>query len=304
MPWFICLMLGLIVFVATMRAGFSRRFGLMSAGMAGMMVLAACGVFFWPGRSHAEKMVTQLALPLGAVWLGLLMACAWAVWRRQWSTSLLVGLCWLLLSVAGHSALGGRLVESLEEPYLAIEPLAEGKFDVVCLLGGGTWLDRNGKVKLADSGDRVVVAAELFRNGQCQRIYCTGDDSRHAPNWPTVAEMSAEALQSMGVPRDAILLGGGTNTKTEMVTIREEADRRGWRRIGVVTSAWHMGRAERLAEDASLSIVPLPADFHTGADADLPWPENVQRFSIIPKAEVLATTHHMLKEHLARIVNR
>lgn len=304
MPWFFCLLLGLFALATTLRAGFTRRFGVISAGLAGVILLGVAGIYLWPGQSYAEKMVTQLALPLGAVWLGLLMTFAWAAWRRQWGSALLVGGCWLMLSAAGHGAVAGWLVKSLEEPFLAIEPLEQGDFDVVCLLGGGTWLDRNGKAKLADSGDRVVVAAALFRNGQCSRIYCTGNDLQPAPNWPTVAEMSADVLETMGVPTEAILLGGGENTKTEMIALRSEADRRGWRRIGLVTSAWHMGRAQRLAEDVSLSIVPLPADFQTGADVKLPWPENVQRFSVIPKAEILTTTHHMLKEHLARIVNR
>jgi len=39
------------------------------------------------------------------------------------------------------------------------------------------------------------------------------------------------------------------------------ADHPEWKRLGLVTSAWHMRRAMRLAEKNNLSLEPLPADF-------------------------------------------
>jgi uncharacterized SAM-binding protein YcdF (DUF218 family) len=90
---------------------------------------------------------------------------------------------------------------------------------------------------------------------------------------------------------------GGANTKEEFELIAREAKRRGWSKIGVVTSAWHMGRALRLARTAGVEVTPLPADFV----GDVPgW----DRLAIVPSGQALSETSRALREYLARLVGR
>ena len=77
--------------------------------------------------------------------------------------------------------------------------------------------------------------------------------------------MSAEAAslwRAMGVPADAIVqLAGPRNTTEEMAALADAARARGWARVGLVTSAWHLRRTVRHARAAGLDFVPLPADY-------------------------------------------
>jgi uncharacterized SAM-binding protein YcdF (DUF218 family) len=72
----------------------------------------------------------------------------------------------------------------------------------------------------------------------------------------------AERAEQLGVPDEAIVpISGPHTTSQEVVRIKAEAAERGWRRIGLVTSAWHMRRALRLCRVAGLEVTPIPCDF-------------------------------------------
>lgn len=298
MPWFLFLIAAAATAVASWR---SRR---RVTGLVVAAVLAGLAVLCWPGRRYVERMLTDLALPIGLIWLALLATIAGLAVRRRWWLAGWVGLIWLALSAAGNGKVTGLLTESLERPYFGVDPLEQGEFDAVVLLGGGAGTDRNGTTRVGDSGDRVVVAARLYHAGKTPLLVCTGGDLRTAPNLPSVAEESAGVLADLGVPRGDVLLGPGYNTKTEAAAIRRLKDEHGWGRIGIVTSAWHMPRVDRLARGVGLSFVPLPADFRSGAEADRPFWDEFRRFSFIPKAGSLDRTHAMLRENLARLAGR
>ncbi|MBA3313181.1 MAG: YdcF family protein [Planctomycetaceae bacterium] len=301
MPWFLFALAGCATLVWSSRPGRSR---VRVTGLAVAAVFFAVAVACWPGRFEVDRMLTELALPLGILWSTLLASVVWYVRQGKVRAAIWAGAMFVGLSAAGNHWIAQGLVVPLERHYFGIDPLEQGRFDAICLLGGGTWLDRNGRVKLTNAGDRVAVAAQLYRAGRTETLFCTGGDLRPAANLPTVAEMSAEALVGLGVPREAIVLGGADNTKTEMQAIRRITDERNWKRVGVVTSAWHMGRVERLAKEAGVSLIPLPADFLSGPIDDLTVRDRFRRFSLIPNAGAVVRIHAASKEYLARLVNR
>jgi uncharacterized SAM-binding protein YcdF (DUF218 family) len=59
------------------------------------------------------------------------------------------------------------------------------------------------------------------------------------------ADRTREIFVAMGIPRDAILIPDQVHDSTaaEAETVRELADRRGWRRVIVVTSRFHLTRS-------------------------------------------------------------
>ena len=71
----------------------------------------------------------------------------------------------------------------------------------------------------------------------------------------------------MGVPETAVeRLVGPKTTSEELRALAARAPEEGWRRVGLITSAWHLPRAMRLAERsgvarAGIEIVPIPADY-------------------------------------------
>jgi uncharacterized SAM-binding protein YcdF (DUF218 family) len=76
------------------------------------------------------------------------------------------------------------------------------------------------------------------------------------------AQRVAVILQELGVPNDAILrLPGPVNTSQEIEKLAALCREQGWTHVGLITSAWHMRRAMRLADRQDFAPQPLPADF-------------------------------------------
>ena len=110
------------------------------------------------------------------------------------------------------------------------------------------------------SGDvdylRVNRAAELFRQGAVPVVIITGKgvggDSAHA--------MREECLRR-GVRADRLVLEpDSTSTRENMLFAAPLVRGRGFRRVALVTSAFHMGRAERAARRVMPEVewVPVP----------------------------------------------
>jgi uncharacterized SAM-binding protein YcdF (DUF218 family) len=110
------------------------------------------------------------------------------------------------------------------------------------------------------SGDvdylRVARAAELFREGAVPVVVITGKG---------VGGDSAEALREQcvrrGVPPDRVVLEpDSTSTRENMLFAAPLVRGRGFRRVALVTSAFHMGRAERAARRVMPEVewVPIP----------------------------------------------
>ena len=69
-------------------------------------------------------------------------------------------------------------------------------------------------------------------------------------------------------------------------------------RAGLITSAWHMKRAQRLARLNGLQLEPLPADFHTPPVIR----PTVKDF--VPSSTASDTIRRALKEYMAWLVGR
>ncbi|MFT5302444.1 MAG: uncharacterized SAM-binding protein YcdF (DUF218 family), partial [Mariniblastus sp.] len=207
--------------------------------------------------------------------------------------------CWLVLTIGGNQLVSQGLASSLESRYQSIDVFGGEPFDTVVVLGGGTTTNLNGQAALANSGDRVALAARLFHAGQVKQIICTGSQTfRSTPNDLHPREEAAEILLGLGVPQSALLQMRGDNTSQEMSNLKKWLDENdAGSRIGLLTSAWHLPRAIRLAESQGLSLLPVPADFATEHYAPTP---NL----VVPSAQNLLTSARILKEYLARIVNR
>ncbi len=207
-----------------------------------------------------EKTLTYLAMPCGLIWLGLIVLTVLA-WRRK-QRGMLVSLSVLLVfyTLAGNSELSKLLIARLEHDYVRINPLEQGPYDAVIVLGGGTSTATNGLPQLSASGDRVSMGLRLFHSGRTQCLITTGQE--FAGESSGSADQTCQIWQESGVPEDRIVLLPGRNTREEMAALRQLVDRHPeWKKLGAVTSAWHMRRAMRLSNQNSLCLEPLPADF-------------------------------------------
>ena len=251
------------------------------------------------GITIVEKSLSSLAMPVGFLWLFLLLWVYVSVSLKQRTAFIVAGICLVILSSFGNSYVANQLAKSLERPYFGFQLDELKKLDAVIVLGGGTYTNLNGEPQLAQSGDRVAMAAKVFIAGRTNRIICTGVKTyRPATEALEIGEEAKAILIGLGIPSDSIETIPGQNTSQEMQAIKEWISKNPTStRIGILTSAWHLNRAMRLADAAGIDAIPIPADFLSrNATVSTGW--------VIPSADDLYRSSRVVKEYLAALVGR
>jgi uncharacterized SAM-binding protein YcdF (DUF218 family) len=164
------------------------------------------------------------------------------------------------------------------------------------VLGGASFDAPNGEPQLGRAGDRVMLGGRLYHRGLAGFVVCTGT-SGLGTRGRDASETAALLLADLNIPEERIIRTSGRNTKEEMEELRRLIDQRQWRRVGLITSAWHMRRAMRLAKAVGLDLAPLPADFRS----EFPdW----NPVLLIPNSQAFDDTNLACKELMAGLVGR
>ncbi len=238
-------------------------------------------------------------MPIGFVWLILLVWVYGAFCMRQRSTVIVAGLCLAIVWGFGNFFVANALVKGLEKPFFGFDPAALEPLDAIVVLGGGTTTNPNAQAQLARSGERIGMAAKLFLAGKADRIICTGTQTYISSEDDLDTSQESKAiLLGLAIEPDSIDVIPGANTRQEMLSLKQWlADHPDTQRIGITTSAWHLKRAMRLANSTGIEATPIPADFLTRFPTASPdW--------IIPSSENIERSALALKEYLAALVGR
>lgn len=235
----------------------SRR---LSAVVAAGLAVGAAVV--WPPSAMLWVMLSALVQPVGLLWLALLALgiLSWRAMGRAGRT--LWAVAWLSLTVLGHPWTGMALLAWLERDYRSVDPLATQPLDAVLVLGGGTVTAPNGQSELLNAADRVALGARLYHTGRTPWLITSGSANPELyPGQRSPGESTAQIWQDLGIAADHIVQIPGEDTERELVALSKLARERGWGKLGLVTSAWHLPRAMNLARRHGVEVVPLPADF-------------------------------------------
>jgi uncharacterized SAM-binding protein YcdF (DUF218 family) len=270
----------------------------------GVIIALLAAVAIVDGQAIVEKIIQRLVTPVGLLWIGLAIQFRLSVVGRRAGSAIWAAVLWVTLTVCGNGLIVERLVGLEEQPFLNRDPLRGEPFDVLIVLGGGASMAANGRPQVNTAGDRIVLAAELHQAGLARRIVCTGQRIQalhHAA--PDPSEQAVTILTALGVPPEVLEQSGGANTAEEFAHLAQTI--KPGQHVGLVTSAWHMPRALRLARKNGLEVEPVPADFQ-GAPAGVPGHLGFGGtvFACIPDAEALMTAAMWEKEQLARLVDR
>jgi uncharacterized SAM-binding protein YcdF (DUF218 family) len=244
-----------------------------------VLALAAVLGLSAPTALVAGKVLGKLLMPIGFLWL-LLTAVIAVLWARRARAlaSLALGV-WALLTLAANPYLGQLAVESLEAPYAGIDPFAQGEFDLVIVLGGGTASTPHGAAQLGASGDRVMLGARLYHRGQARRLGASGSPIAGLVGTHDSVRATREIWTDLGVPADAIVeVQGARNTSEEAQRYAALLRERDFDRIGLVSSATHLRRAIARFEAEGVEVEPLPADFRAS-------PEWAGLYSVVPDGD-------------------
>ena len=268
-----------------------------------LLALFPLAVLAWYllGRRVVEKVLVDLVLPVGSISCLLLLISITFLRMRRFRESGLVAIVLLITIVSGNRYVANHAIGSLEGRYSSIDPLKMEVLDVLVLLGGATRETPSGGFEVNYNGDRIVTSARMFHHGRVKRIYCTGTRTVEVSKATTdEAEQAQSILIDLGVPAEAIVRLKGRNTFEEMESIAEEF---GDRRVGILTSAWHLPRAMRLAESAGVHPVPVPSNFiGRGVVSNTPVGAIIR--DCVPHHDALMINARAMKEYLATIVRR
>jgi uncharacterized SAM-binding protein YcdF (DUF218 family) len=149
--------------------------------------------------------------------------------------------------------------------------------------------------------DRFFAGLALFRAGLAPRLLFTGGVVSFRPQVPTEGDLLRDEAIALGVPREAVLTTGRVrNTAEEAAAVAGLLPPRS--RLLLVTSAFHMSRAQRLFERRGFSVIPFPVDFQArGGWADSPLEDPL---AYLPSAGGLASSSRALREAIGRSVYR
>ena len=274
--------------------------------MVHLMILASVGlvllglVWMTAGGPVLEKTLQALVAPAGLVWMGLFTVTYFCLLNRQGFPAFLSFACWMLLTISGNSLIAAWMIGSLQNPYVDFQLESLKPLDVVAVLGGGQTTTPAGEPQISDAGDRALMAWRLLRENKTQRIICAGNSSLPlAEGELAQADALEKILLSLGVSEGKVLKIGGRNTLQEIQALDKwiTQNNGGRLRLGIVTSAWHLPRAMRLAKSVGIKAEPIPADFSNTRVGQSP---NL----LIPSSENLHHTTLAAKEYLAGLFGR
>ncbi|MCM2373820.1 YdcF family protein [Aporhodopirellula aestuarii] len=274
------------------------------------------------GFVAAGRGATNLVMPVSLVWLSLLAATLWHAYSSHRGKTVIFFTLFIAWTVVGNCRFSQTLMSCVEaplivDPHPALEQRVrkdgEGSpelpLDAVVALGGCARLVMDGFGEVTSDGERIVSAAQAYHAGATKTIITTGSSTDGIGDpW----KLGRDLLISLNVPAEHIFSIEEQNTSQEMASLaaflkdppadwlaqigRPASDSQ---RVGLITSAFHIPRAIRLAKSNGLELLPLPCAFRSER-TEKPF----VAAELVPNSESHVNFSLAAKELLARILGR
>ena len=241
-----------------------------------------------------SKLLPLALLPLG---FSLILLVVGLVGRWRWPVITAALLLWVFsLGLVSQS-----LWRWLEAPWQRRSAMEAPQADAIVVLSGGRH-PAPGPARLSEwhDPDRFLAGLDLFRAGKAPRLLFTGGASPFRPGQPPEGQRYLQEARQLGIPAAAMASTPPVlNTADEAVAIRRLLPAR-QSRVLLVTSAFHMRRAQRLFESQGLQVLPFPVDFKArGRWAGPLWRDPTQW---LPSTTALNNSSRAMRELLGRLV--
>jgi uncharacterized SAM-binding protein YcdF (DUF218 family) len=255
-----------------------------------------------------SKVLDVLLSPL--VW-GLLLLAAAVPWRvrvharaarrgrRRRRLFAVAGLAVLL--VASSPTVANALLWRLEHSSTS-SFRKDVTYDVVILLGGVVEeipTKTSGMPSYNENVERLIATHRLLRDGTARFAIVSGAAS--TPELAAFGESAvlARQLEDWGIARERIIdEDKALNTRENAVYTKAIVRARGFERVLVVTSAFHMPRAAECFAAVDMPVDTLSVDYR----AEPPGYNGLAK--LLPRAHALAVTSAVMREMFGRVVYR
>lgn len=189
-----------------------------------------------------------------------------------------------------------KLIFDLENEYPPTLVESLPKVDAIVVLGGMiNPIPHYEKVELLSSADRLTDAVILWKNQKADFIIFTGGSGILFQEDAIEAEYAQKFLISLNVPKEKIILESKSrNTFENAFYVSKILEEKKWKKILLITSAFHMKRALGCFQKFGIEVIPYPTDYRALRKV-LNWD------TFLPSVGALETSTIAIKEWLGII---
>lgn len=211
------------------------------------------------------------------------------LWKRR---SLRLGVA--LLIVLTNPLLFNATMRAWEYKSTDAEAITS-PYDVGILLGGYTnsyILPEHDRHNFNAAANRFTQTLELYRQGKIKKILLSGGSGKIIPNEVLEADKAKTLLLRLGIPESDILVESKSRNTYENAQFSEKIiqEHLPGAKCLLLTSAWHMPRAEGCFRHTQLDVTPFSVDYHSEK-----WEWSLNK-TIVPNAYVLYRWEKLIKE--------
>jgi uncharacterized SAM-binding protein YcdF (DUF218 family) len=222
------------------------------------------------------KTLLHFLQPLPLIWLVLGLWLLRLAWGRRLKGLLVPGLAWGFLTLVACTSLPSYLLARLENQWPRVKLAELPQVDAILCLGGGVepGLAEPLGIQLMAAADRLSTALTLASEDKAPLLILGGGGYPHDGRLHSEADAVREYIRShLPLKTDILSLGICSDTHDEAVKVAALAQRRGIRRLLLVTSASHMPRSMALFGKAGVQIIPVPCNYksHMNRVGDRRW---------------------------------
>ena len=201
----------------------------------------------------------------------------------------------LILIVCSLPIVSDKLVAYLESNYQLSKPSDIKSADAIVVLSGmiRTINSKDGlDYEFGEASDRIFAGINLFKEKKAPKLILTRGKLPWSVGIPE-GEYLKEIAINNGISENNILLTENVeNTDQEAKAIKKLLSINEPKVI-LVTSAFHMPRAQIVFEAAGINVVPFPVDFQKGLS-------KTTFMSFMPSANALSETSFFVREMIGR----
>jgi len=201
-----------------------------------------------------------------------------------------------VFAVCSLPILSSKLISYLEKDFSLAPTSSVKPADAIVVLSGmvRTIEDENGFVyEWSEASDRIFAGIDLIKENKAPVLILTGGKLP----W-SVGEPEGEHLRNIakkyGVPSQIILLTENVQNTDQEAKAVAKLIKKEVPNIILVTSAFHMPRAQMVFEAAGIAVSPFPVDFLRSS-------EKVTILTFIPSAIAFSQTSFFIRELIGRL---
>ena len=200
-----------------------------------------------------------------------------------------------VLIIFSIPVVSNKLIAYLESDYELNKPSKVKSADAVVVLSGmiKTIQTKNGlDYEWGEAVDRIFAGIDLFKLNKAPTLILTGGKLPWSIGVPE-GEYLRDVAIKLGVPEKDILITENVENTDQEAKATMKLLSLDSPKVILVTSAFHMPRAQLVFEAAGISVIPFPVDFIIGAG-------KLTFMSFIPSASSFAATSFFVREIIGR----